>query len=1242
MQFIKNGPDVPDRLLNAHEDGKVVFFCGAGISYPAGLPGFHELTQKLMESFGVLESATINSAVESYQYDVAIGLLEQQVQGRREAVRNKLAELLTPTPEKASAIETHQALLTLSRCGNGNLHLVTTNFDRLFEQVTNSLNPKPPRYEAPLVHIPKNNFNGLVYLHGLLPEQTKDTNLDRLVVTSGDFGLAYLTEGWAAKFVSELFHRFTVCFVGYSISDPVLRYMLDAIASDRQMGEPVPEMFAFGNHSKHGKEKEKEYWISRNVTPLLYRNYRRHYYLHRTLREWASMYKKGILAKESNIAKHALAGPQVSTRQDDTNGRVLWSLCDISGIPAERFAGLDPAPPIEWLEYVGYGKPSQERQTEPDSPPTTADQFTIESKIDLRPYLLKDSGVPVPVDVNGKDYSRIALQLGRWLTHHLDDPRVALWVADNGGKLSPRFAFQINQTLQESNLSDPVCTLWQIILTDRLKSRSPLIGFQLHHWKEEFVEFGLTTTARFHLRQILTPRVQIRKLFRWWDDRDEENKKEGKPPKRVRDLVECEVELTADHIIGSLSDLQSQPEWNNALVEFLPDLVSLLHDALDLMKSVGSISDKHDLAYIDIPSISPHKQNNHHNDWVILVDLTRDAWRAALETSPEHARFVFDGWKFIRYPLFRRLEYYAAANSDLLTPKQTLDLLLQEDGWWLWSVSTQREIMRLIVDLSPKLNARERARLLNAILAGPPKHMFNPELDDVAFNEITERDIWLRLAKIRSADVSLSAKAQSKFDEISQQHPKWELSEDEREEFPSWIGDVDDPRPFERTPKNLKDLAEWLKQHPKADHWENDDWEWRCGNDVQVCADALAMLANDGTWLTDRWSTALYAWSKDELAAQSWEVIGALLIEYESSITDGMTWSLGVWLQAQSKVIETHLERFFKLIQTVLEVHKNDASESADRDALNTAINQPVGIATQALLQRWFLQELEDSQGIPEPYRQLFSELCDSNSGGLIHGRVVLAERLMLLFRVDENWTREQLIPALDWNRSVSEAAAMWEGYLWTAQLYIPLFDTIKPSFLDTAKHYDELGPKRDRYGLLLVYASLEMQSLFGKKEMAEAFRYLPMDGLEHAAKALVQALGASGTSRDEYWTTRVKPFFSSIWPKVRITQSDRLSSNLAELCVVAGNSFPQAFETVKPWLKQLKHPDYIMRLIPPTQICEQYPDETLCFIDKTYSEQPWEPDHLKGCLDRIVAAKPSLKENPSIRRFREYLRTSV
>ena len=57
-------------------------------------------------------------------------------------------------------------------------------------------------------------------LHGFLGKNISDEQLRRIVVTSRDFGRAYLTERWASRFVTELLRRFSVCFVGYSVDDP--------------------------------------------------------------------------------------------------------------------------------------------------------------------------------------------------------------------------------------------------------------------------------------------------------------------------------------------------------------------------------------------------------------------------------------------------------------------------------------------------------------------------------------------------------------------------------------------------------------------------------------------------------------------------------------------------------------------------------------------------------------------------------------------------------------------------------------------------------------------------------------------------------------------------------------------------------------------------------------------------------------------------------------------------------------
>ena len=96
MQFVKNGPDIPEKLLQAHEEGKVVFFCGAGISFPAGLPGFGGLVWNLYEKMGVTPNAVQEQALKLEQFDTAVSLLEgvKQTNQWRRDVRIAMAELL--------------------------------------------------------------------------------------------------------------------------------------------------------------------------------------------------------------------------------------------------------------------------------------------------------------------------------------------------------------------------------------------------------------------------------------------------------------------------------------------------------------------------------------------------------------------------------------------------------------------------------------------------------------------------------------------------------------------------------------------------------------------------------------------------------------------------------------------------------------------------------------------------------------------------------------------------------------------------------------------------------------------------------------------------------------------------------------------------------------------------------------------------------------------------------------------
>jgi NAD-dependent SIR2 family protein deacetylase len=203
MQFIKNGPDVPESLLQAHEDGHVVFFCGAGISYPARLPGFHGLVKKIYDELGEVPNAIERTALESDQYDTTIGLLESRVVNGRSVVRHVLAKILTPDLTLPSATKTHEALLTLAKNRAGQSRLITTNFDSLFAIATRRLGITLGDFAAPLLPVPKRRWDGVVYLHGRLSDAPTQTELDRLVISSGDFGLAYLTERWTPSVSSD-------------------------------------------------------------------------------------------------------------------------------------------------------------------------------------------------------------------------------------------------------------------------------------------------------------------------------------------------------------------------------------------------------------------------------------------------------------------------------------------------------------------------------------------------------------------------------------------------------------------------------------------------------------------------------------------------------------------------------------------------------------------------------------------------------------------------------------------------------------------------------------------------------------------------------------------------------------------------------------------------------------------------------------------------------------------------------
>lgn len=1247
MRFITNGPDIPETLLQAHEEGRVVFFCGAGISYKVGLKNFKWLVDEIYRRSGLTAPITSVAYLQG-RYDIVLNNLERQLPGQRMGLqmRKRLAEVLKPKLSSKSSAETHKALLHLSQDRKGVMRLVTTNFDRTFELVRRRLKLKCNIYAAPMLPTPKNSqWNGLVYLHGLIPDKAESKQcLDKLIVTSGDFGLAYLTELWAARFVSELFRNYVICFVGYSINDPVLRYMMDAFTADRLRGEAASRAFALADFEAGSEREVAEEWSSKGVEPILYNSCDDFHLFHETLRVWADDYRNGIQGKERIVIENAIANPAESTVQDDFVGRMLWALSDESGLPAKLFADFNPVPRITWLEVF-----SDERYTHYDLPRfgVTTSLTDVDEKLRFslirRPAPFQRSPFVSLVSSGqvSSEWDDVISHLARWLIRYLNEPTLIIWLAQRGGQLHERLkrmiekrlddlagktVFELDEIRSKSPSAIPgplMLPLWNLFLSGRVNSNRYKPG--LYRWMHRLkCEGRLTATMRFELRELLSLKVKLKKPFSFYEVTDIEK------ATHIRELVDFEFVLANEHI-RSFIDI-AKDKWHNVMPELMDDFQVLLRDTLDLMNELGEAEEHHDPSIGHLPSISEHWQNRGSIEWVILIEFLRDSWLRTLEKDSPRARRFAMGWFDIPYLTFKRLALFAASQDNVIEPEQWVEWLVSDNGCWLWMPSAHREVMRLLILQGASLTPVAQEMLEKAILTGPPSDSFEEERREYWI----DRSVWLRLAKLRASGLVLGFRASERLKLIVMTYPKWKFKPHEKEEFTHWMsfsGDPDyqrDVRAVDPVPRKKAELVEWLKQFP-----EENESGWRDNCQTRFCHSlfALSDLAKEGIWQEKRWVVALQVWSEPRYVQRSWYHASLLVSEMSDSFIEAIASGLAWWLKKVSKSIDRDGDRLMVLCLRILKLpfdvrNGTKGNSEHEPEPVSAAINHPVGHVTQALISLWFKSKPNDHELLPKSFRLVFSELCDVSVQKFRHGRVLLAFNLVSLFRVDCEWTKKCLLPMFDWDRNASETCAVWRGFLCSPRLHKPLMIVFKSEFLSTANHYKQLGEFGLQYVTFLTYAALDFIDGYTSEDFYKAISTLPVDGLEVIAQTLKQALQGAGKQRETYWRNKISVFLHEVWPKRHELRTAALAETFSQLCIDAGDEFPSALSELADWLMPIESSDFLAMRLADSGLCSRYPDDALRLLGYCIIKSPVLLDELEKCLDAIVIAKPELKQD--------------
>jgi hypothetical protein len=370
MRFLADGPSIPDELLIARDEGRVIFFCGAGVSRArAGLADFFGLAQEVIETLGVTADNPARKIIEQAREvesktgvsglistDRVFGLLERDFLARD--IQVAVARSLKPI--SSADLSAHKTLIDLARGPDGKVRLVTTNFDILFESCDSSLkSSKPPHLPDPRDN---QELEGIIHLHGRVDANYSGAEGEGFVLSSSEFGRAYLSDGWATQFIRTILEKYFVVFVGYTADDPPVQYLLEALNRSLSSREGL---YAFQSGSSSEAEAR---WLHKGVQAIRYEGDGNHKTLWETLAAWALRAQNPEAWCENTIAL-AQKGPE--TLLPHQRGQVAHVVSTLAGV--KKFSTSSTPPPADWLcvfdPSIRYSKPGHVWDANGKGPP---------------------------------------------------------------------------------------------------------------------------------------------------------------------------------------------------------------------------------------------------------------------------------------------------------------------------------------------------------------------------------------------------------------------------------------------------------------------------------------------------------------------------------------------------------------------------------------------------------------------------------------------------------------------------------------------------------------------------------------------------------------------------------------------------------------------------------------------------------------------------------------------------------
>lgn len=1133
LQFSEHGPAFPYALVDAMLGGDVVFLCGAGVSAPH-LPMFAELVEQVYPRIGLEPAPSETEALKVSRYEEVLGTLS-----RRLANPSRLYEAVTEILSKPD-VDTahHRTLLRLSRARDNRVILVTTNFDGLFERALDEIEGTGSGKRASLAGqaLPPPGTqacHGIIHLHGRIADPSSALEATPLVLTSAEYGDAYMRSGWASRFLFDLVRCKTLVLIGYSASDAPVRYFLNLLEGDRERFADLRTVYALDAYNDAPSETSAK-WETIAVTPIGFRAGNggdRFEPLWRDLEHLVELVEQPANTRRARCK--ALLQKTFAHCSEEERDEVEWLL---------RGRG-----DLWWLATTCISDP---------------DWLAHFEAARLWP---------------GTDGQQI---VANWCCQQPTE-RVHLETAINWHR---RFGQTFAQLLEQrllltfEKIPRPWAQAWRTLI----RSRPAVNDVLMHHYRlSQALNSPLLDDGDLRRAvHAITPRIELRARA-WFDDRQDVSAE----PITVRDIVSVSLSLESGGIDRQLSTAIREVEGRDRR------LAQLCSEALTNVglaaEEIGLITPDWDALNHSVPSVDDHEQNAFNEGAVDLcVVLTEILSRLATVGDRDSVRTLARSLQEVPGVLGQRLWLSALRNAQLFTADEAAQAILGLPRVEFWSI--RRE---LVLTMQSRLSMTAEnlvERIVARVLHEAPLLYAEFEVEDGIDWRAQAQDhrVWLLLTAISKAGVlpvqgqRALAAVRERRDFLGDDFEESDLFESYSSGVysvqgdPALLAEADEEQRLDvaRTQRNAPDFAgrlswaAYCSQQPTAafEALRNAGFEQ---DNAGLWLDFLQAIVNATAISSERIDVAdglvLPVFERLEAATDSWlaeqlSPLSYLLRRYAAHVHDNN--KAGEWWDRLWRLAESH----------ELPISEEDTDRFYDR-----VINRPSG-----RLVEWLLVNMDSrfaEIGFTDDDRNRLRRVIASETAAGWLGRGVCARNGGFLLRVDLALASGPLRRRLhvDNLEGRSLRAVMLSGAqllddlsmrVYKRALFRAICETSKADSGGTLFASQALYPllywrTRPRTGRPPL-TSLDVRRLLTR---------VPPPVLAGAAKALSVWIKRFPADAGHTWRTFVGPVFALVWPNEARFKRAAIARELAELCVAAGPAFEQAFADIHHFLVPLE-----------------------------------------------------------------------